>query len=523
MRQSMILSTILVLAITLIIGCQKQASNSAPPESNQETAATIPDWEPLPAAAATTEYFEPAIDGQVAEYSSPASQHQVQAQTFEPPAQAWDLQAAPLEYAQQPAGGTQRASLLSQFPAGAKLGEQGFATVQVFYATDRARGPLQVSDYEITGQKQLFVSLAAAASLLFLFGAFTWFLGRTRIGLLSGMLGCVIGVLAGASITLGQANIEKHGVTYFGDRGSLVRGVCEVTVPDTHQRGIVERPSLLRFEFKEDQQQHIVLTSAVELSETDFHSRLAKMVGQSVDGDLLLFIHGYNVDFESAIQRTAQIAVDLPFQGVPVCYSWPSQGTLVGYSIDETNADWTTAHLTQFLKELVKETGARSINVVAHSMGNRPMTAAMEQIRWQREEELGTPFDRIVLAAPDIDADRFRRDLAPTLLQVADQVTLYASSDDQALIASKQVHGYPRAGESGVNVVVVPGVETVDVSGIDLSLLGHSYYGDNESMLQDLYEVVRARLPAPRRALLIPQQQGELMYWQLAQRRPVVR
>lgn len=145
------------------------------------------------------------------------------------------------------------------------------------------------------------------------------------------------------------------------------------------------------------------------------------------------------------------------------------------------------------------------------------MTAAMEQIQWQLPAESDAPFDRIVLAAPDVDADRFRRDLAPSLLNVANQVTLYASSDDQALIASKQVHGYPRAGESGQNVVVVPGVETIDVSGIDLSLLGHSYYGDNESMLRDLYEVVRSRLPAARRALLVARRQGELVYWQLAQ------
>ncbi|MEZ6079827.1 MAG: hypothetical protein R3C56_30390 [Pirellulaceae bacterium] len=57
-----------------------------------------------------------------------------------------------------------------------------------------------------------------------------------------------------------------------------------------------------------------------------------------------------------------------------------------------------------------------------------------------------------------------------------------------ALIASKQVHGYPRAGESGANIVIVPGIETIDVSGIDLSLLGHSYYGDSEPMLRDLFE-----------------------------------
>lgn len=403
-------------------------------------------------------------------------------------------------------------------PAGTQHNaEAGFATVQVFYATDRMRGPLSLSDYEITGQKQVVQLIAIAAIALFLFALLNWMRGRTRTGGLAAMMGGAAACLAAAFISMGQANIEKHGVTYSADRGMLVRGVCEVTVPDSHQRGLVERPSLLKFELHEDQRDHIVLTSAIELAETDFQKRLSETVAQSSDQDLLVFIHGYNVGFEAAVQRTAQIAVDLPFEGVPVCYSWPSQASLMGYTIDENNSEWTITHLKQFLTELANESGAKSINVVAHSMGNRAMTAAMQQIRWELPAGAPAPFDRIVLAAPDVDADRFRRDLAPALLDVSNQVTLYASSDDQALIASKKVHGYPRAGESGANIVVVPGVETIDVSGIDLSLLGHSYYGDNESMLRDLYELVRSRLPAPQRNMLIARQAGELIYWQLAQ------
>ena len=330
----------------------------------------------------------------------------------------------------------------SNLPAGAtRQDEQGFATIQVFYATDRSRGALPLSAYEVTGKKQAFMMLAGCSVMLFVFSAFSWLRGKSRAGNITALVASVAGVAAAACIAVGQANIEKHGVTYTGDRGTLTRGICEVTVPDIHQRGMVERPSLMRFEIKENQRQHVVLTSAVELSAGDFQQRLSETLSSSAERDLLVFIHGYNVNFESAVQRTAQIAVDLPFEGVPVCYSWPSQGSLIGYSIDETNAEWTMTHLKQFLFELANESGAQSINVVAHSMGNRPMTAAMEQIRWQLDENSDAPFDRIVLAAPDVDADRFRRDLAPSLLNVANHVTLYASSDDQALIASKQVHG----------------------------------------------------------------------------------
>lgn len=545
--RSLILAT---LFCGVLAGCSKQPESTAQLDQQQEApraefdlameATPIESLQPVPRtdqlqneslAPQQQQQLEIARTQSMSRQSRARQSQAVQsrapeAAAFSAPPQAMSLdvqamqpQAAPSQAMQpQAAGGAQRADLLSQFPAGASRTGEGFATVQVFYATDRSRDPLPLSSYQVTGQKQVFTASACGAVLMIFVGALFWLTGRKRMATTTAMFGLITGIMAALIVTMGKANIEKHGVTYAGDRGTLVRGVCQVTVPDSHQRGMVERPSLLRFEFKEDQRKHIVLTSAVELATNDFHERLSDTVRKSPEADLLVFIHGYNVDFESAVQRTAQMAVDLPFEGVPVCYSWPSQASLVGYPIDETNAAWTTTHLRDFLLELCDKSGARSVNVVAHSMGNRPMTAAMEQIRWQRDEELDTPFDRIVLAAPDVDADRFRRDLAPSLLEVADHVTLYASSDDQALIASKQVHGYPRAGESGPHIVVVPGVETIDVSGIDLSLLGHSYYGDNESMLRDLYEVVRARLPAPRRAMLIPLQQGDLPYWQLAQR-----
>ena len=432
------------------------------------------------------------------------------------PAEPMAIQSRQMAAAPEPATAAMPEHL-RQMPAGTTHDDQqGYATVQVFYATDRESTAVPLSAYELTGQKQLVVLLSGIAVLSAMFSLLGFLRKRPGAAQLSSLIALTTAAAVGAIIHTGQANIEKHGVTYGGQRGQLTRGVAEVTVPDKHSRGVVERPSLLRFEFREDQAKHIVLTRAVELSDDDFQRRLADTVSDSPQQDLLVFIHGYNVSFESAVQRTAQIAIDLPFEGVPICYSWPSQGTLLGYTIDENNSAWTVAHLKSFLTDLVNESGAKSVNVVAHSMGNRAMTAALQQIRWSLPENSPPPFDRVVLAAPDVDADLFRRDLAPALVDVSRQVTLYASSDDQALIASKQVHGYPRAGESGDHIVVVPGVETIDVSGIDLSLLGHSYYGDSESMLRDLYNVIYSRLPAAERPALIQRPIDAGVYWQLA-------
>ncbi|QDS87677.1 hypothetical protein EC9_18560 [Rosistilla ulvae] len=485
------------------------APSPAPLDPPQITRAeSLPKFAPSAKAPTMTKAPQPQAMSVPRAGSAAASSDVVTSQ-----AQRIEYSAAPAEQVAPETG-----AHLQRLPAGAEHdAEAGFATVEVFYATDRMRTEVPLSSYQISGQKSAFMMLAGLAVVVALYGLFKLITGQARVGTVAMLASCFLGVLATGWIAMGQANIEKQGVTYNGDRGTLVRGICEVTVPDTHQRGLVERPSLLRFELREDQTKHMVLTSATELAQEDFRQRLSDRVASAPESDLLVFIHGYNVDFESAVQRTAQIAVDLPFEGVPVCYSWPSQASLVGYTVDENNSEWTIAHLKEFLLELVQESGAKSVNVVAHSMGNRPMTAVMQQIGWELNDDAAAPFDRVVLAAPDVDADRFRRDLVPPLLRVANQVTLYASSDDQALIASKKVHGHPRAGESGDQIVVVEGIETIDVSGIDLSLLGHSYYGDNETMLRDLYELVRQRLPAPQRAMLIAREAGELVYWQLAQ------
>lgn len=548
-KSSQILRTFLGVALGLAVtGCSSKPAddgaaperNGASEESSGATALETPSRFTGEAPSAEARILEPeAISAMpAAPMNAPAPvppSLQMEAESFEPKmaaaapqppeeafaasAQAMRSEPAPLSASALQHEGPEH---LRQLPEGSTHdAENGFATVQVFYATDRSQNPLPLSAYEVSGEKQLFFLLGGAALLLASFGMYSFARGTRGVAKLSVAAAAIVGIMTIGVISTGQAAIEKHGVTYNGDRGHLVRGICNVTVPDKHERGVVERPSLLRFEFKEDQREHIVMTSAVELNDEQFRERLAQTVDASAHRDLLVFIHGYNVGFEAAVRRTAQIAVDLPFDGVPVCYSWPSQGTLLGYPVDENNVAWTVSHLKQFLREIVEQSGADSVNLVAHSMGNRAMTAALQQMRFeQRPTESGSDggaslFDRVVLAAPDVDADLFRRDLAPALVDLAKQVTLYASSDDQALIASKTVHGYPRAGESGASIVVVPGIETIDVSGIDLSLLGHSYYGDSESMLRDLYNVLYTRLPASQRTALVVRPYGELHYWQL--------
>jgi len=62
----------------------------------------------------------------------------------------------------------------------------------------------------------------------------------------------------------------------------------------------------------------------------------------------LLFIHGYNVDFEGAAIRAAQIGCDLKVPGVTAFFSWPSRGSLVSYPADEATIEASEGAITDF-------------------------------------------------------------------------------------------------------------------------------------------------------------------------------
>ena len=210
---------------------------------------------------------------------------------------------------------------------------------------------------------------------------------------------------------------------YGGDRGELELGACEVSVPKDHQVGVLESPTVLRLEFREDPERHVVLLGVHPGAAVEFYADLRACIERTARKEAFVFIHGYNVGFETAVRRTAQIAYDLKFEGAPIVYSWPSQEGLLSYTVDETNVAWTVPHLKDFLLGVAQQSGAKSVHLIAHSMGNRALTSALRELAMERKADCPR-FHEVVLTAPDIDADVFRRDLAPAIVGTADRVTL---------------------------------------------------------------------------------------------------
>jgi len=292
---------------------------------------------------------------------------------------------------------------------------------------------------------------------------------------------------------------DRHPARLFGSaRGQLRYGSCEVSIPRDHRMGEMESPSLLRLEFRQDPEQHVVLLSAEVTERDSYFNELRQSIAALGTRSALLFIHGYRTTFEDAARRTGQLAYDLGFQGTPIFYSWPSQGKLSGYILDEANVEWTQADLATFLADVLQHSDAEHVYLLAHSMGNRALAQATASVLAARPELAGR-LREVILAAPDIDADVFRQQVLPALTALPNPLTLYASSDDSALRASKAVHGYARAGESGAGLVVAKGVETIDASKMETSFIGHTYFAEQRSALSDMYYLIQKHARAAER------------------------
>ena len=299
---------------------------------------------------------------------------------------------------------------------------------------------------------------------------------------------------------------------YTAERGKLKYGVAQVSIPKIHEFGKMERPAKFwLFELKEKIGEHVIVTKLENIHKEDFHKFLKNKLNNVEEKDILIFIHGFNVSFASAIRRTAQIAYDLNFTGVPMAYSWPSLGEKTAYMYDGESVKIAVPHLEAFLKTVIDKRGDANIHIIAHSMGTRLLTNALKEISSSYKGK--HVFKNVILAAPDIDNVVFRTTLFPHVRKTVDHITLYASSDDKALQASGKLHKGTRVGQSGDNIFVFKGLDTIDASGIDTSFLGHSYFAEKEILVKDLKDVIRESKPPSQRDSLIEKIKEKVAYW----------
>jgi esterase/lipase superfamily enzyme len=296
----------------------------------------------------------------------------------------------------------------------------------------------------------------------------------------------------------------KNKIDFTGDRDKVTYGEIEITIPKDHRMGKIETPWFFR---AENPKKHITVLKTTVLEKNIFFEDIKKLDKNKA----LIFIHGYNVSFKDAAKRTGQLAYDLNFKGHTAFYSWPSKAKETSYAEDKTNIEWSTENIKNFLIDFCEKSDVEKIYVIAHSMGNVGFTEAFKELKINKPS-LVSRFEQIILTAPDIDSDIFRDRIAPKIVGSDNPITLYTSSNDLALKCSERYNGYKRAGDS-TDIIVLNGIETIDASNVDTNFMGHSYYGDETSVISDIFNIINNDLRANERPCLEEVNADIGLYW----------
>src|SRR5262249_21936890 len=157
-------------------------------------------------------------------------------------------------------------------------------------------------------------------------------------------------------------------------------------------------------------------------------------------------------------------------------------GGVLSYLYDRESADFSRPVFVELLRLLQIKTGLTAIHVIAHSMGNQVVTAGLAALGGNA---LVKPLAELILAAPDVDVDNFKEHV-PIIRGMTRGITLYASSADKALVASKLCAKFPRAGDVPVHgPVILPELETIDVTSVGNELFGlnHNVFAATRSLI----------------------------------------
>lgn len=257
-------------------------------------------------------------------------------------------------------------------------------------------------------------------------------------------------------------------------------GSCKVSVPKNHEVGVIDSA-------KNGQQSlhdYFKVLETTSLQESDLIETL-KNSGRTP----LVFVHGFNVKYQEAVFRAAQIAYDLKYQGPIVLFTWPA-GSKEGffeeamlnktYESNLINAKNSIAVFKSFLLNLQKND--LKINLMVHSMGHQVVLPALKELG---ELKPKTPLVReLILNAPDFDAKEFSNFNKQIKLS-SSRITLYCSSNDKAMLASRTFNKGERLG----SCAALENIDTINVSLVDDPALGlgHGYYS-SRAILSDVFQ-----------------------------------
>lgn len=284
---------------------------------------------------------------------------------------------------------------------------------------------------------------------------------------------------------------SEPGVMFSGERGAAL-SFADITVsipPDGHRKvGEVQWPQ----SDAPDPMREFTTVEAKVLTREEALAEFNRRIAKTPKRQALVFVHGFNTRFEEAVYRFAQISHDSDASVVPVLFTWPSRGKILAYGYDHESASFSRDSLEILLQALARNSNVGEISILAHSMGNWVTLEALRQMAI-RDRGLPAKIKNVMLAAPDVDFDVFRRQIMAMGVRPS-LFTIFVSRDDEALAVSRRVWGdKPRVGavdpgaEPYRDVLQQDRIQVVDLTEISSGdQLGHTKFAESPSVVRSI-------------------------------------
>jgi len=255
------------------------------------------------------------------------------------------------------------------------------------------------------------------------------------------------------------------------------------------------------------QNEEIKLNNVELLNQEAFVKQLRAQVDRSPYRSILININGFRERFPSALRKTAFLSHVLDIDSPVVVFDWPGdQGSHpIGYRRAQNVATASGAQLAQAIQILIERVEPDKIWLVANSMGAQVVVQTFSTLYRDRDmAEIPIKIESVVLTAPDVDKGQFNVQFKKETAALSDNLIVYVSSNDRALLMSRILNLGRRLGESTLNTdnpdqseeaaelyeLVEPDdklVTIVDVTPINRTRNFHNFSLETPEFFDDLY------------------------------------
>jgi esterase/lipase superfamily enzyme len=255
-------------------------------------------------------------------------------------------------------------------------------------------------------------------------------------------------------------------------------------------------------------------------AERRFIAAIDARLAQTRNREIVVYVHGYRVTFDEVAVQMGSFAHFLG-HGAVVTFQWPTGLNFWNYITDCPRAERYIPDIERLVALLARSSAERT-NILAYSCGSPLLGAALARLRARHPTEGRTELAKryrignVIFAASDVDFKTFAHDHVPPILDLAQQLIIYASRNDRALGFSSLIAGASRLGKPDVadlspreleRLAADPRLQAIDVSDVRGAhemggMKGHGYWYANNWISTDVTLSLRHAIPPGQRCLV---------------------